>query len=130
METTQVFTYSLRSIIYLKILLCQLLCCHSLTLPRLSICTVECDGIVHYFVKCLNQSTIGIVKNASHTQLIIESQLLINSNTQKATIIIIHYTLILELSPLISLVNIRLSSLALMYIKNICVCSMKVCNKL
>ena len=35
-----------------------------------------------------------------------------------------------QLSPLISLANISLSSLALMYIKNICVCSIQVCNKL
>ena len=69
-----------------------------------------------FFVKCLDQSTIGIDKNASHTQLIIESQLLVNFNSQKNN----NHTLSLELSLLISLVNIRLSSLVLMYIKNIC----------
>jgi hypothetical protein len=66
-----------------SILLCEILCCHSLTLPRLSICRKECDGIVHYFVTWLDQSTVGIGKNASHTQQRIESQLLINFNTQK-----------------------------------------------
>ena len=39
-------------------------------------------------VKCLDQSTIGIDKNASHTQLIIESQLHVNFNSQKETTII------------------------------------------
>jgi hypothetical protein len=78
---------------YILDLLCEILCCHSLTLPRLNICTVECDGIVHYFVKCFDQSTIGIGKNASHAQLIIESQLLINFNThtkQQSSSFIIH----------------------------------------
>ena len=48
-----------------------------------SLCTVERNGIVHYFVQCLDQSTIGIGKNASHTQLIIESQLHVNFNRKK-----------------------------------------------